>query len=251
MRLKIDGPINTLAIGALILSSIINHYSPLTAAAKDSLSEPRTAGLKPTTGLLWINDLSGFTGDFVTLEICAIIGEEPVNALTIVIEYDQTMVYYHHGCVIGDLIDPEWELFDCGTAYPYDVIVMGFSFDTSIPPESVGCLVQLTFQIRCPDCEHGDASELVFTRHEDDFANYEVLNSMFTFDGCRNNGDLTGDHILSAHDAQIAFSIALGIYSPSDLEFCSADCNGDGTVTAGDAAAIFGAIFGGTCVDPI
>lgn len=52
---------------------------------------------------------------------------------------------------------------------------------------------------------------------------------------CLNTGDVNFDNILSFGDSQIAFMIAMGIYSPTEQEFCAADCNGDGNVTAGDA----------------
>jgi len=49
----------------------------------------------------------------------------------------------------------------------------------------------------------------------------------------------------------MAFAITIGAYSPTYLEACAADCNGSGSITAGDAQAIFAVIFGGSCVDPI
>ncbi|MBN1296723.1 dockerin type I repeat-containing protein [bacterium] len=67
---------------------------------------------------------------------------------------------------------------------------------------------------------------------------------------CINNGDtnLSGD--ITAGDAQLAFMIALGVYSPTYLEECAADCNGDGEVTAGDAQRIFLTVLGSAeCVD--
>jgi formylglycine-generating enzyme required for sulfatase activity len=56
---------------------------------------------------------------------------------------------------------------------------------------------------------------------------------------CVNDGDVTDDGDITAADAQQAFYIALGIYSPSYEEECAADCNGDGDVTSGDAQNIF------------
>ncbi len=69
---------------------------------------------------------------------------------------------------------------------------------------------------------------------------------------CLNHGDVTGDGILTAGDAQTTFEIALGIITPTQDQECAADCNGDGNITAGDAQAIFGAVLGmGSCVDPV
>ena len=69
---------------------------------------------------------------------------------------------------------------------------------------------------------------------------------------CINDGDVTLDDELTAGDAQLAFLIALGAYSPSFEEECAADCNGDEDITAGDAQLIFMAVLGsGSCVDPL
>ncbi len=58
--------------------------------------------------------------------------------------------------------------------------------------------------------------------------------------GCIHDGDVDGNGIVTAQDAQYAFQIALGSYpSPTYGQLCSADCNADGNVTAGDAQKIF------------
>ncbi len=70
--------------------------------------------------------------------------------------------------------------------------------------------------------------------------------------GCNNDGDVTLDGSVTAGDAQLGFSIALGGYTPTPEEECAADCNGDGGVTAGDAQGIFAMALGsGSCVDPL
>ncbi|MBN1879640.1 hypothetical protein JW823_05985 [bacterium] len=49
-----------------------------------------------------------------------------------------------------------------------------------------------------------------------------------------------------------SFAISLGAYTPTLQEHCAADCNGDESVTAGDAQSIFlGALGMGSCVDPL
>lgn len=69
---------------------------------------------------------------------------------------------------------------------------------------------------------------------------------------CNNNGDVNQDNELTSSDAQLAFMIALGSYTPNWLEGCSADCNGDWDWTAGDAQQIFMAVLSsGSCVDPL
>ncbi|MCD4655619.1 dockerin type I repeat-containing protein, partial [bacterium] len=85
--------------------------------------------------------------------------------------------------------------------------------------------------------------------------NIDDVTIMFTApceEECINNGDVNDDGVITAGDAQVTFQIALGSYSPTVQEFCSADCNADETVTAGDAQAVFLAALGsGACVDPL
>lgn len=67
---------------------------------------------------------------------------------------------------------------------------------------------------------------------------------------CINDGDVNQSGEVTAGDAQMAFQIALGSYSPTYTEECAADCDSSGTVTAGDAQQIFLTALGtGTCVD--
>jgi len=69
---------------------------------------------------------------------------------------------------------------------------------------------------------------------------------------CINDGDVTLDGALTANDAQLAFQITLGMYTPTAEEACAADCNGDEAITAADAQAIFYAVLGaGVCEDPL
>jgi hypothetical protein len=69
---------------------------------------------------------------------------------------------------------------------------------------------------------------------------------------CIHHGDVNFDGVISAADAQLAFMITLGMYSPTYEEECAADCNGDGIVSAADAQLIFLTALGsGNCVDPL
>ncbi len=69
---------------------------------------------------------------------------------------------------------------------------------------------------------------------------------------CINHGDVSGDGLITAEDAQMAFGIALEMITPTPEEACAADCNGDDIVTAGDAQAIFAVVMGtGSCADPL
>jgi hypothetical protein len=76
--------------------------------------------------------------------------------------------------------------------------------------------------------------------------------AMVTAPECINHGDTNLDGLITAADAQLAFYIVLGLYSPAYQEECAADCNGDDTVTAADAQAIFLTVLGlGACADPL
>ena len=67
---------------------------------------------------------------------------------------------------------------------------------------------------------------------------------------CINDGDVNGDGQITSADAQLAFNIALGAYTPTYEEACAADCNGDIQVTSADAQSIFYVVLGlSTCVD--
>ncbi len=80
----------------------------------------------------------------------------------------------------------------------------------------------------------------------------EVMPTPTPGDDCINHGDVNFDGSITAADAQLAFSIALGVYTPTFEEECAADCNGDGIVTAADAQLIFETAIGqNTCVDPL
>ena len=69
---------------------------------------------------------------------------------------------------------------------------------------------------------------------------------------CFHHGDVDFSGSLTAADAQATFAISLGAWTPTLQEHCAADCNGDESVTAGDAQSIFLGVLGmGSCVDPV
>lgn len=69
---------------------------------------------------------------------------------------------------------------------------------------------------------------------------------------CIHDGDVNLDGSITSGDAQLAFQIALGMYTPNEEEECAADCNGDESVTSGDAQQIFMTALGmDNCVDPM
>ncbi|HPQ41509.1 MAG TPA: dockerin type I repeat-containing protein [bacterium] len=69
---------------------------------------------------------------------------------------------------------------------------------------------------------------------------------------CFHTGDVNFSGGLTATDAQLAFFIVLGTFTPTWDEWCAADCNGSGSVTAADAQQIFYSVMGtDTCADPL
>jgi hypothetical protein len=69
---------------------------------------------------------------------------------------------------------------------------------------------------------------------------------------CNHTGDINDDAYITAADAALAFGFALGIWTSEYMEFCAADCDGNGMITAGDAQMIFMTALGmGTCLDPL
>ncbi|HPQ40539.1 MAG TPA: dockerin type I repeat-containing protein, partial [bacterium] len=69
---------------------------------------------------------------------------------------------------------------------------------------------------------------------------------------CIHHGDVNLDGSLTASDAQLTFSIVLGMYTPTYEQACAADCNGSGSISAGDSQQILNAVIGAdSCVDPL
>ena len=65
------------------------------------------------------------------------------------------------------------------------------------------------------------------------------------------NGDLTGDGVVTANDAQMAMWIAVTTGTNFQVNLlCSADCDGDGVVTEEDVTSIFLRVLSlETCID--
>ncbi len=69
---------------------------------------------------------------------------------------------------------------------------------------------------------------------------------------CIHHGDVDFSGTISSGDAQLAFLIAIGQMTPTYLEACAADCNGDETVSSEDAQMIMMTALGAaTCIDPL
>ncbi len=233
---------------------------------------------------LWIDDTyTGCTGDQITVDVMMENNDTAVDAVTLQIDYDNSMLQYV-SCSRGTL-DPGWQMFDCNEPNPGEIYLLAFSLPSSqIATGSNGSIVHLVFDVTCSACMMGDSSSFVFAALEDDVEHFNSDDGTFTFcpEGtptpsptpsatptetavptdtptpeatatptpfvCVNDGDVDNDGSITPQDAQMAFQIYLEIIgNPTDEEFCSADCNGSGTVTPRDALCIFKHFVSGTC----
>ncbi|MGB3975588.1 MAG: SUMF1/EgtB/PvdO family nonheme iron enzyme [bacterium] len=84
------------------------------------------------------------------------------------------------------------------------------------------------------------------------FVGYSGIAARSAVSDCIHHGDVNLDARITAADAQLAFFITLGQYSPTYEEECAADCDGSGRVTSADAQLIFLTVLGtGACEDPL
>ncbi len=238
----------------------------------DPLVTPTPAGTPeitptpvPGDDILWVENYSGHTGDTVNIEIMVSNAETSIDVFTFDFQYDPGMLTFND-CTPGDL-NPGWIHFLGQELIPGIVRAGAFGIgDGYIPAGSYGSLLTLSFTVTCETCEPGDTCSLTLLHFHDDISGFYRENGVFTFNGtalptatptptntpqCIHSGDVNFDGTLTAGDAQLAFNITMGTYTPSPEEACAADCNGDETVTAGDAQQIFGCAFGGSCADPL
>lgn len=205
---------------------------------------------------IWIgSDYSGKMDDQIEVEVWMSNETIAVDAFTMDVLFDNTMLEFIEGYA-GDL-NPGWVVFDAHEYYPGFIRVYASSLPPNkIPAGSEGVLVVLVFDVTCYNCDQGDTSELIPHNLQDDIAGFAIETGMFTFidpePKCLNHGDVNLDGQITAADAQLAFFIVLGQYSPTFEEDCAADCNSDGFVSAADAQAIFLVILLLTgCADPL
>lgn len=108
-------------------------------------------------------------------------GEHSVDAFTLHLNYDSTMLSYI-SCTEGDLVPQGgWILFDCNESVAGDVVIGGFAVNSSIPSGSAGVLARLVFENVCSGCQNGDTSLLVPDRFADDIAGFDDESGVFTY----------------------------------------------------------------------
>lgn len=130
---------------------------------------------------IWVHsDYEGCTGDTIEVLIELANPETPVDAFTMNMLFDTTMLEYQ-GCEAGDL-DPGWIMFGCNEATPGNMVVAGFSLPpVAIPVGSEGVLAVLSFVVTCDTCEEGDSSELAPINFYDDIEEFTPGNGAFTY----------------------------------------------------------------------
>lgn len=132
-----------------------------------------------TPNLLWVSDAAGCNGDSVVVPVMIDNPTIPIDAFTITIQYDTTVLAYQ-SCTAGSL-DPSWIMFDCNEATPGLITGVAFAYPGVIPAGSYGSLLLLTFTVNCPACVNGDTSSLVITVHEDDIETFIPAAGTFTY----------------------------------------------------------------------
>ncbi|MCD4655105.1 right-handed parallel beta-helix repeat-containing protein [bacterium] len=229
------------------------HHAPENYITPTPIATPSPTVTPDNVDRIWVENVAGSPDEEVAVEIWISNPDTPIGAFTLYLWWDTDMLTYTHG-TRGDL-DPGWLMFDCCQPQIDEVVMAGFSSETSIPQGSTGCIGRFYFVVQCPDCTHQDVSILVFENLMDDIATFSPSNGTFTYldpAWCIHSGDVNFDQEITVSDAQTTFLIMLGIYSPTFEEECAADCNGDSRVTAGDAQLIFLSVLGlGSCADPM
>jgi hypothetical protein len=164
----------------------MNVYDGPTPTPPEPTATPTEPGpthtpTPPPPDMIWIDtDYCGDTGDQIDVYIWMSNETMPVDAFTMTVDFDDTMLQYE-SCIAGDL-DPGWTMFDCNEATPGSIIIAGFSLPPDeIPAGSDGALAILTFTVTCDDCDEGDTSEFVMHTLLDDIAGFGTENGLFTF----------------------------------------------------------------------
>ncbi len=128
---------------------------------------------------LEIADVSGCTGDAVTIDVTMANPDTDVDAFVFYVNYDPEMLDYL-SCDAGEL-DPSWVMFGCNEPTNGEIRITGYSYPEFIPAGSNGTLVGLNFDVVCADCENGEQSLLYFSHLRDDVSGWEIQNGYFTF----------------------------------------------------------------------
>lgn len=197
-----------------------------------------------------------------------------VDAVTMDFQFDTSMLQYQ-SYQLGSLGSSNW-LSGCANEITPGTVRFGsYAIFAGIQLGSSGIYFSFTFLVSCETCNDGDFSSLILTRLLDDVSTFYPDPGIFTYHTaptptplptmtptpaptatliplCSHTGDVDFNLRYTAADAQKAFGITLGYFTPTYLEACAADCNGDDTISMNDVQTIFYATLGlGSCIDPI
>jgi len=137
-----------------------------------------TATSGPATGQLWIDHVSGCTGDQIEVTAYINTGEALIDAFGFVLTYDPSMLTFV-SCSEGEL-NPTWLYFSCHSSTPGRVTAGAFGLNT-LPQDTTGSLVVYTFDVTCPGCAPGDICTLQPIELVDDIADFAVESGTFTY----------------------------------------------------------------------
>ncbi len=203
--------------------------------------------------IIWIgDDYSGEIGNVVEIEVMMSNPRTSVSDFSLQVTFDRA--WFSYDSFAKGTLTNTWADFTVELLEPGTISIAGNDPFSPIPSGSSGSLVKLSLEVICPDCEEDDTTILGVGRFSGDIDRFEAQDGLFTYGlpACLNHGDVNLDGEVTSTDAQLAFFIVLGTYSPEYEEWCAADCLGTGEVTAADAQAIFFVVLGlGDCADSL
>lgn len=162
-------------------STPVQTNTPLPTSTPIPTNTPFPTNTPEPGDWLLMEDISGCNEDEVTLRILLNNENTPIDAFTMQIGYDSTMLFYD-SCVEGDLQPPgDWTMFACNQPEPGLISIGGFSLEP-IPAGEHGYLVEILFIVDCPGCNQGDTSALPFLVLYDDIEGFDTYDGLFVFD---------------------------------------------------------------------
>lgn len=162
-------PFKAVAIPALIASLLM--LNGLSAATEHA---------DRTNDILWVENVTGAQGDTLTVGIYVHNPDSPLDAFTLDFEYDPAMLDYV-SCERGDLT-AGWPFLGCNLITPGHIRAGGFDIQ-SIPLDSTGTILILTFTVACDACSYGQEGQLRPYNLQDDIAGWHFEKGYFTFIG--------------------------------------------------------------------
>jgi hypothetical protein len=130
-------------------------------------------------GLIWLEDFSGCTSQTLNVDVMIANPDDPFDSFGFYLTYNTDVLEYT-GCMEGEL-DPGWQMFGCNEPVSGELRCAGFAFPGSIPENSLGSLITLTFAVTCASCLNGDESSQTFSNLTDDLADFGNITGTFTY----------------------------------------------------------------------